>query len=215
MRRLLAITLMLYVILPGFGQTRNYRAKKIFFRGTEMIYLENYRQAIRDFSEAIKLDSGFLEAYENRGVAKYYINDFRGSIDDYNKAIEINPFAYETYGRRGWAKFSLREYESALSDFTKALYGVADEAKYYLIRGQTKHQLRDFKGALADFETVIKSMYSTKIQKSKAYYWMGIIKIDVGQKEAACLDLQEARKLGLEEAEIVIRANCNVVSVNN
>jgi serine/threonine-protein kinase len=214
MKKMLAISIMLFVLLPGYGQTRNYRAKKIFYRGTEMIYLENYRQAIRDFTEAIKLDSGFLEAYENRGVAKYYMNDFRGSIEDYNRAIEMNPFDYETYGRRGWSRFSLREYDAALSDFTKALNGVADESKYHLIRGQTKHQLRDFNGALTDFDWVIKSMYSTKIQKSKAYYWMGIIKIDAGQKETGCNDLQEARKLGLEEAEIVIKANCNSAGVN-
>ena len=47
-----------------------------------MIYLENYNLAIRDFTEAIRLDSGFVQAYENRGVAKYYLNDYSGAIDN-------------------------------------------------------------------------------------------------------------------------------------
>jgi hypothetical protein len=37
---------------------------------------------------------------------------------------------------------------------------------------------------------------------------MGLIKIETGQPDSGCKDLQEARKLGLEEAELVINANC-------
>lgn len=179
-----------------------------------MIYLENYKLAIRDFTEAIRLDSGFVQAYENRGVSKYYLNDYSGAIDDYNKALELSPYDYETYGRRGWAWFGLKKYEKALSDFTKALNGVTDQAKYYLIRGQTRYYLRDYTGAITDFEQVTKSMYSTKIQKSRAYYWKGMTKIDTGQKEAGCRDLQEARKLGLEEALLVIEVNCDDINLN-
>jgi len=208
MKRLFLSALTVCISLPVISQTHDYRAKRLFLRGTEFIYLENYKVAVRDFSEAIKLDSGFVEAYENRGVAKYYLNDYSGAIEDFNKALELSPYDYETYGRRGWSWFGMKKYDEALSDFTKALNGVTDEAKYYLIRGQTKYHLRDYRGALTDFEQVTKSMYSTKIQKSRAYYWMGMTKIDTGQKESGCRDLKEARKLGLEEADFILKVNC-------
>lgn len=214
MRRLFLSALTICILLPGVSQTHDYRAKRLFLRGTEFIYLENYKAAIKDFSEAIRLDSGFVEAYENRGVSKYYLNDYKGAIDDYNKALELKPFDYETIGRRGWAWFGLRRYEEALFDFTKALNGVADESKYYLIRGQTKYHLKDFRGALTDFDQVLKSIYSTKLQKSKAYYWMGMTKIDTGEKEAGCRDLKEARKLGLEEADLIIKVSCNDINMD-
>lgn len=208
MGRLFIISFLIFVQLTGYGQRPAYSARKLFKRGTEMIKYENYRQAISDLSEAIRIDPDFIEAYENRGVARYYSGDFTGAIEDFDKALELNPYDFETYGRRGWAKFSIRDFKSAVADFDKALLGVKDEAKYYQIRGQTKHQLRDFNGAIADFETITKSLYSLKAEKSKAYYWMGLIKIETGQLESGCKDLLEARKLGLEEADLVINANC-------
>ncbi len=214
MKRLFLSALTVCILLQGISQTHDYRAKRLFLRGTEFIYLENYKAAIKDFSEAIRRDSGFVEAYENRGVSKYYLYDYEGAIDDYNKALELKPYDYETIGRRGWAWFGIKRYEEALSDFTRALSGVADESKYYLIRGQTKYQLRDFSGAMTDFEQVLKSMYSTKIQKSRAYYWLGMTKIDTGQKESGCRDLLEARKMGLEEADFIIKVNCADVNLN-
>ncbi|HUX97642.1 MAG TPA: tetratricopeptide repeat protein [Bacteroidales bacterium] len=208
MKQLAIAVLLLSLFFSANSQTPGIRAKRYFYSGTEKISNRNYPEAIIDLSEAIRLNPAFLEAYENRGVAKYYINDFRGAIEDYNKALEINPNDFNTYGRRGWAEFSIRDYKGAVNDFTRAISGGNDNEKYYLVRGQAKHQLRDFNGALTDFEQVTNSIYSTRLQKSQAFYWSGIIKIDTGDKEGGCLDLQKARKLGLEEAGMVFNVNC-------
>jgi len=179
-----------------YSQTDDKKAMEYYDNGIDNVFKKNYTLAIDYFSDAIKRDSGFIQAYENRGVAKYYLHDHRGAIADYNKALEINPYDYNTIGRRGWAKFSLQDYRGAIADFTKAIEGTRDEAQYYNIRGQAKYRLQDFEGAIADFSRVIKSWSGGKDQKSKAFFWRGLVKIDLGQKESGCLDLSKAASLG-------------------
>ncbi|MBI5009094.1 MAG: hypothetical protein HZB98_05485 [Bacteroidia bacterium] len=39
-------------------------------------------------------------------------------------------------------------------------------------------------------------------------------KIDTGEKEAGCRDLKEDRKLGLEEADLIIKVSCNDINMD-
>ncbi len=192
----------------GYSQTKDRKAKEYYDNGCDKVLTKNFTEAINDFSEAIKLDSGFIQAYENRGVAKFYLNDNRGAIADYTKALEINPNDYNTHGRRGWARFYLQEYRDAIADFTKAIEGNRNEVHYYYIRGQAKYYLQDFKGAIVDFNRVIKSWSDKKYLKSKAFYWRGLAKIDSGQKESGCLDLGKAADLKFSEAYEAIQKYC-------
>jgi len=178
------------------AQTASKEALEYFNSGTNKVSRKDYYGAVADFSEAVKLDSAFLQAYENRGVAKYYLKNYKGAVSDYNKALEINPDDYNTFGRRGYAKFSLQDCMGAIDDFTKAIEGNRDDPRYYVARGRAKHQIQDYQGAIDDFNWVIKYWASGKYEKSRALYWRALVKIDLGQKESACTDLERSVKLG-------------------
>lgn len=200
MHKLLNTVFALSLTVACFGQSDDPKAMEYFNLGTYKVLKKDYKAAIVEFDEAIRRDTMFLQAYENRGVAKYYLNDFEGAVEDYNKALKIKPDDYNTYGRRGYAKFCLNDFTGAVSDFTEALKGDQNDPGFYNIRGQAKYKLLDFEGAVEDFNKVIKSWSGTKYQKSKAYYWRGVVKIDMGQKENGCIDLRKAAKLGYEMA---------------
>ncbi|MCU4139364.1 MAG: hypothetical protein MW690_001296 [Methanophagales archaeon] len=53
--------------------------------------LNEYEQAIEDFSKAIELNPNYAGAYYNRGIAYAKLNQHERAIEDYNKAIELNP----------------------------------------------------------------------------------------------------------------------------
>ncbi len=192
----------------AYSQTDNNKAAEYFYNGMDKVFKKNYSGAILDFSEAIKYDPGFIQAYENRGVAKYYLQDIRGAIEDYTKALKINPDDYRTCARRGWARLSIQDFKGAIADFTLAIESTADNAQYYNNRGEAKYQFRDYEGAIVDFNTVINSWYSGKEQKSKAFFWRGLVKIDLGQKESGCIDLNKAGKLGYIRAYEAIKGYC-------
>jgi tetratricopeptide (TPR) repeat protein len=58
-------------------------------------------EAIRCYTEAIRLRADFAEAYYNRGVARRAKGDHNGAIQDYNKAVQFNPSYASTYVKPG------------------------------------------------------------------------------------------------------------------
>jgi serine/threonine-protein kinase len=208
MVRVLFITAILLVSFNGHSQTKDRKAKAYYDDGCEKVLEKDLTGAIADFSKAIQLDTGFIQAYENRGVAKFYLDDNRGAIDDYTKALAINPNDYNTYGRRGWAHFHLLEYHEAIADFTKALEGNKNSVTFNFIRGQSEYHIKDYLGAISDFTKVIKSLGSEKEQKTQAYFWRGMAKIENQLRESGCIDLQKAVERGYSEAEIEVHKNC-------
>jgi tetratricopeptide (TPR) repeat protein len=208
MKILLYVISILLIPSAVYSQTNDKNALEAYNKGMDKFFKKNYMGAIFDFSEAIRRDSGFIQAYENRGVAKYYLNDYREAIGDFNKALEINPNDYNTYGRRGWAKYHLQDCKGAIADFTKAIEGGRNEPQYYNVRGQAKYYLHEYNGAITDFNKVINSWTGEKEQRAQAFYWRGLVNIDLGQKENACIDFNKARKLGYEKAYEIIEVYC-------
>lgn len=209
MKRAFCIIYFLCSVFTVFGQAEDPKAAEYYNRAMYKFFRKNYSDALIDFNEAIRRDTSFLEAYENRGVTKFYLHDYKGAIEDYNKALEINPEDYNTFGRRGWAKLYMNDCSGAIYDFTKALEGVEDESQYYNIRGQAKYYLKDYRGAIEDFTAVIRTVGAGRYHKSIAYYWRGLIKIELGQKESGCADLAKSakRKNGLA-AELMDMTFC-------
>ena len=100
----LLITLAILISIDAICQSHNKKALRLFELGTDNVRNREYEKAVRNFSEALMIEPGFLEAYENRGVAKYYLKDKKGAIEDYTIALRINQNDVNTYGRRGWAR---------------------------------------------------------------------------------------------------------------
>ena len=111
------------ITFEGYSQSYNKNARDYSISGSDKIARKEYAGAIVDFSGAIKLDSGFKQAYENRGVAKFYLQDYNGAIQDYTRAIEMDPDEYSTFGRRGWAKFYLQDYMGAIAGSEQSCTG--------------------------------------------------------------------------------------------
>jgi tetratricopeptide (TPR) repeat protein len=201
--------ILILLIHPGcYSQTDDRKAYEYFNNGVVEISKKNYQLAIGYFDDALKRDSGFLQAYENRGVAKYYLKEYRDAIDDFDRALRINPDDYNTLGRRGWSKYHLNDLRGAISDFTKALEGVKDKGQYFNIRGESEYRLHDYDKAINDFNRVIRYWYKDRDQRSNAFYWKGLTEIDLGEMESGCLDLNKALKLGNEKAIDLIKVYC-------
>ncbi|MEM2138513.1 MAG: AAA family ATPase, partial [Candidatus Anstonellaceae archaeon] len=69
--------------------------------------LQDYEKAVEDFTEVIKLNANFSEAYHIRGLAYDYLNQLDKAIADYDKAIELNPNFTEAINHRDIAKGKL------------------------------------------------------------------------------------------------------------
>jgi len=61
-----------------------------FLKGNIERFKRNYATSITDYDIAILLDSSYLNAFYNRGLAKSEIGNFRGALMDYKKCNQID-----------------------------------------------------------------------------------------------------------------------------
>ena len=147
--------------------------------------INKYEQAIKGYDRAIKLDSKYVRAYDNRGFVKCILKEYEQAINDFNKVIELNPRDVFAYYTRGVAKVNLRQYEQAIKDFDIA---ITFHPKYayavYNARGVIKKNLKQYKDAIRDYDKSIE-LYPKNID---AYNNRGLAKFILKQYEQAIKD---------------------------
>jgi|ERR1700690_643270 len=102
--------------------------------GIVALLLQHYREAGKDFEQALKQDRKFAEAYNNLGVVKYELGaqslrnkrlfggrDLGRAIADYKKAIELDPNSASYYSNMGAAYFAEQKVDEASRAYEEAI----------------------------------------------------------------------------------------------
>lgn len=111
--------------------------------------------ALAGFAKALEVDSGCLEAWNNRGAVRHLLGDRSGALADFAKALEIRPDYAEAYNNRGIIRHALGDLAGALADFDRALDLFPRYAEAFSSRATTRHALGDLAGALADYDQAL------------------------------------------------------------
>lgn len=111
--------------------------------------------AIVEFSEAIRLDPTYADAFRNRGLAKMNKNVVDEAIDDFSRAIVLNARDAAAFFYRGRLFARKREFDRAIADFSAALAINPTVANGYDDRGLAKTESGDVDGGIADLTTAI------------------------------------------------------------
>lgn len=77
---------------------RELSAQEWFERGFDAI---DWGEKMRCYTEALRLNPAYADAYNNRGNARSSKSDFAGALEDYTEAIRLNPNYAEAYTNRG------------------------------------------------------------------------------------------------------------------
>ncbi len=76
-------------------------AQEWFEKGYVFQEANSLDEAIRCYTEAIRLRVDFAAAYYNRGVARRIKGDLKGATQDYNQAVQLDPDYAQTHLSRG------------------------------------------------------------------------------------------------------------------
>ena len=114
-----------------------------------------YDDAITHYTEAVRLNPEYAEAYYNRGKAYDDKEEFDRAIQDLDKAIDLNPKYAEAYYNRGKAYDDKEEFDRAIQDYNKAIDLNPKYAEAYYNRGKAYGRKTEFDRAIQDLDKAI------------------------------------------------------------
>ena len=152
---------------PSLNNAEEYfkRGEEYLNKGNKKVFdnKEYYDQAISDFTQAIRLNPNYDEAYYSRGEAYYNTGDYAKAVSDYNEAVNVNPdFARLYYGciigggEPNETNARINFYKKHISASDEAIEKNPNDAKAYSIRGTLYLDKGDTAQAISDFEAILR-----------------------------------------------------------
>lgn len=161
-------------------------------------------EALKNFEQAIKLKSDFVDAYYYRALLYHKLKDEK-AIADFTKTIQLDPKKTDAYLKRGMYYYHKKQDADALKDFNKAIELKCSNTDVYYLRGKILVQKGNVNDALSDFNTVIKAnpMHSESLLE-RGKIWLNQKKYEPALKD---LNTCVANRLNTEEI-YATRAEC-------
>ena len=180
----------IYNDIQGFiSNQANYSTAAIeFYRGLENSNASEFKDAIKNYNKAIKLNPQNENIYNNRGLAYEKNGQLDEAIADFDKAIALNPQLTEAYNNRGLAYADKSQFGKAITDYTQAIALNPDYAVAYNNRGLAYAKNEQLDEAIADFSKVI----AINPNDAEAYYNRGNAYAENKQLDKAIADYTQA-----------------------
>lgn len=113
-------------------------------------------QQIIDYSDAIRLNPQFAEAYYGRGDAHFIEGDLDEAIEDYNEAIRLNLRNAGALYNRGFARAETGDLDGAIEDYSEAIRLDPMDAEAYRNRAHLFAAKGDYEAAIEDSRKALK-----------------------------------------------------------
>jgi tetratricopeptide (TPR) repeat protein len=156
------------------------------------------QEALRFYTEAIRLDSKMASAYGNRGIVRAALRDYQGALEDYSRAIKFDSTNYHSYYNRAQVREKFDDVAGAIQDYTAAHMLNPRDAEVICNRGIAYRLAGNYEKALVDLAAALRLDSNDWI----AYYNRGSIRTNMGQFDSAIDDLTRCIDLnpGMVEA---------------
>lgn len=143
------------------------------------------------------------EASFKQGEAAYRAGGYAKAVEHFTHALTIDPDHLNAYLQRGFSYSIQGEYKLAIADFTSVLERKPDHLWAYTSRGSAYAKMGRNDLAMADFNKVLE----LDPHDQEAYNNRGWAKKAEGDLKGACSDWKASRKMGNEEAKIILKNN--------
>jgi len=122
------------------------------------IYMRNkgdYKSALADMDEAIKLEPHYAGYFMNRGFMKYKLDDYSGAMADYDYAVDLDPTNVTAHFNRGLLNVEVSENDKAIKDFTYVLGSDPNNFLARYNRALLYYKTGQYRKAIADYDVVL------------------------------------------------------------
>ncbi|HLH25973.1 MAG TPA: tetratricopeptide repeat protein [Chloroflexota bacterium] len=151
----------------------------------------DYSGAADDFTEALRLNPDYTDAYLARGEARRALEDYDGALADFTQALTIRPDLTTAYVYRGIVLAQLMDLHGAIDDFTQALQLAPSLAEANVLRGEARMALLALPEAVVDFQVALQA----RPDLAEAHASLGGAYVMQGNFDAAMPELDGAVEL--------------------
>jgi tetratricopeptide (TPR) repeat protein/MinD-like ATPase involved in chromosome partitioning or flagellar assembly len=175
-------------------------APAVMAKGDEEADKKNFDEAIKKYTEAIRLDPSYTIAYYSRGRAYVGKESFDEALADFNEAIRLDANYVKAYVARGDIYWQKRDLDSALTDYNRAIGLDPKLSDAYTKRGKVLTEKGSLDKAVIDYNHAIELSPTD----STAFLWRGAARSKSRDYDRALADFNNAIELNpkLTEAHI-------------
>ncbi|MFM7888674.1 MAG: tetratricopeptide repeat protein [Pseudanabaena sp.] len=188
-------------VSPTPKSEQDTRAKSLLNSGNDKVAKKDYKGAIADWSDSIRLNPEYFLYYQSYDIAQ---KEKAGDpvVADYNQAISRKLDDAKAYCDRGLVKYTLGDRQGALEDWNEAIRLKPDFSLAYFNRGVVRYVSGNMKDAIADYDKAIKIDRNWGGRGiAAAYYNRGIAKSILKDKQGEKADLQKAAELFKQQGD--------------
>ncbi len=195
MRQLGLFILYVIVILISSCSKKEADRDRFFLLGNKALSEKEYGKAIHNYSEAIKIDEKYADAFNNRGIAYFEGGDHIFALQDYNQALRINPEFIDAIYNRSRVFISLKRYNDAIADLHKVSSVYQDSVYVKFALGMAHHQNGSQDSAKHYFNQAAK----LAPENAEIYVNLGVVHFHTNQLDSAILYANKAIDLNPDE----------------
>ncbi len=216
------ISLVLIILIPFSLKINGQEKKKptaayYFEKGEKSLEKKEYITAQAHFTECLRLDPYFAEAYRARAMVREHLGEKAKALTDYNVYVDLKPNDVEAFFSRAVLRFEAAQYLPARQDFlqlltmptgeTNTVYFSQEkykdsEAKIFTAQGTGKDYIYNYLGLIEikikRYDKAIAWLDSAiKLAPDNGSYWInrGTARMGNVEKAAAAADFEQALKL--------------------
>ncbi len=221
------ISLVLIILIPFSLKINGQEKKKptaayYFEKGEKSLEKKEYITAQAHFTECLRLDPHFAEAYRARAIVREHLGEKAKALTDYNIYVDLKPNDVEAIFSRAVLRFEAGQYLPARQDFlqlltmptgeTNTVYFSQEnykdsEAKIFTAQGTGKDYIYNYLGLIEikikRYDKAIPWLDSAiKLAPDNGSYWInrGTARMANVEKVAAATDFEQALKLEPENS---------------
>ena len=159
-------------------------------RGLTHQFAERYDDALRDFSEAIRLKPSYTEPYVNRGLLLIKRRKYEAAVADLDIAIRLNPLFDAAFCNRGVAYREMGDYSRAKADFDEAIRIDPNQAETHDNLGLLFTLQKKYDEAMVQFNIAIDlnpNVHYTYKERGDVWFYKGEYESAIKDYEKALL----------------------------
>lgn len=184
------------IALFACGEGNKAEKQRFLIKGNDALERQEYKEALRYYTEALKIDSCYTDALNNVGIVQYENGSYGEAVLNYDAALRCDPEFWEAYANRANAYYELNEFYRALDDLEYLQRKIPDSASVYFGLGLVKTKMRKYDEAIEVFNQALSldsSNVEVLVNRGTVYYYKEQYdKAEIDLTKAMLSDPQEA-----------------------